>query len=76
MFDDSDKFGADVVLLQIHRTSKTHTHCTLHSPQRSPMPDTATGGRGDAGAVELPSRPGEDNGLSPGEGAPDLDSMR
>ena len=52
------------------------THSSpLPSPQHSPIPDLAAGGRAEGEAMGLPPRPGEDNRLRPGKWASDLDSM-
>ena len=57
-------------------TADPETHSsTSPSPQHSPMPDTAPGGRAGDKALGLSAGPGENSGLCPGEGASELDSM-
>ena len=51
-----------------NRTPDLRTHSsTLPSPQRSPVPDVAPGGRTEGEAVGLPPGPGEDGIFLPGE---------
>lgn len=49
---------------------QTHSSA-LASPQRSPVPEVAAGGRAVGEAVGLPPKPGQDCGLRPGEQALD-----